>query len=307
MSLETPVTLIDFLKRATDFLLARGIENPRLNAERLLCSVLGCQRIDLYVNFERVLSQGEVSRYRDLISRRGKREPLQYILGTAAFFGRDFAVTPSVLIPRPETELLVEQVISRSSGKRNPRVADIGTGSGCIAVTLALEIPAAEVVASDISAHALVVARRNAEAHNVTNRVDFVQGDLGSPFGQGVFDIVVANLPYVALSESPELQPEVVDHEPYQALFAGNIGTELIAQIISDAPRFLAEGGVLALELGKGQSTAVEQLFGGFGDGVHVEILSDHAGMDRIAITTFHWTPGNRISGDPFGREVRPQ
>ena len=251
MSLETPTTLLDYLTRATEYFAGRGMENPRLNAERLLCDVLRCKRIDLYVNFERVLSPGEVAKYREYVRRRGKNEPLAYVLGTAAFCGRDFFVTPSVLIPRPETELLVEYVIPLLKTTTPTFVADIGTGSGCIGITVALELPEAEVALVDVSGEALEVARRNAHAHGVHGRAHLVQGNLSDPLRAGTFRAVVANLPYVAAGEKNALPPDVVEFEPHVALFGGETGLDLFEHLLADMRRVLVPGGWLRLRSDK--------------------------------------------------------
>ncbi|HQE62880.1 MAG TPA: peptide chain release factor N(5)-glutamine methyltransferase [Candidatus Latescibacteria bacterium] len=198
-----------------------------------MCGVLGCKRIDLYVNFERVLNPGEIAKYREYVRRRGRNEPLAYILGTAAFCGRDFSVTPSVLIPRPETELLVEHAIPFLKTATPTFIADIGTGSGCIGITFALGLPEAEVVMVDVSGEALEVARRNAHEHGVHGRAHLVQGDLSHPLRAGTFHAVVANLPYVAAAEKNTLPPDVVEFEPHVALFGGETGLDLFEHLLA--------------------------------------------------------------------------
>ncbi|OQB41492.1 MAG: Release factor glutamine methyltransferase [Candidatus Latescibacteria bacterium ADurb.Bin168] len=286
MSLETPTTLLDYLTRATEYFAGRGMENPRLNAERLLCDVLRCKRIDLYVNFERVLSPGEVAKYREYVRRRGKNEPLAYVLGTAAFCGRDFFVTPSVLIPRPETELLVEYVIPLLKTTTPTFVADIGTGSGCIGITVALELPEAEVALVDVSGEALEVARRNAHAHGVHGRAHLVQGNLSDPLRAGTFRAVVANLPYVAAGEKNALPPDVVEFEPHVALFGGETGLDLFEHLLADMRRVLVPGGVVALEVGQGQASVVARMCQSYLPEGDISIHRDYAHIERVIVVT---------------------
>ncbi len=286
MSLETPTTLLDYLTRATEYFAGRGMENPRLNAERLLCGVLGCKRIDLYVNFERVLSSGEIEKYREYVRRRGRNEPLAYILGTAAFCGRDFSVNPSVLIPRPETELLVEHVIPLLRTTAPAFVADIGTGSGCIGITVALELPEAEIALVDVSGEALEVAKRNAHEHGVNGRAHLVQGDLGDPLRTATFHAVVANLPYVAARERDTLPPDVVEFEPHIALFGGETGLDLFEHLLADVRRVLVPGGVVALEVGQGQASVVARICQSYLPEGEISIHCDYAHIERVIVVT---------------------
>ena len=230
----------------------KGIDSPRLDAELLLAAVLHKNRLYLYTHYDQPLNEAERSGYRALVQRRSKREPVAYILGEREFYGLPLTVTRDVLVPRPETEHLVDAVREwlDAHPHEKPRLCDVGTGSGAIAVALAVQAPAAEVVAVDVSEAALGVARTNAERHNVGPRVRFVLGDLLAPVaGEAPFEVIVANLPYVPSPERPHLMPEVRDHEPGLALFAGEDGLDLIRRLIAEVPERLAPGGLVALEI----------------------------------------------------------
>ncbi len=281
-----PVTVVDFLNLAADFLAKRGIENPRLHAELLLGDVVGLKRIELYLQFDRPLTSPEVQRYRELLRRRSTGEPVQYILGHTEFFGRAFLVNPSVLIPRPETEVLVEQTLDRMQGVANPVVLDIGTGSGAIAITIAAERTDAHVVATDISADALDTARTNAKRLGVSDRVEFVEGDLFAPVSERTFDVVVSNPPYVAEADRATLQREVRDHEPATALFAGANGLDTVQRIVREAPQHVRPAGFCALEIGMGQHEAARLLWREVAPDWQVDVIHDLAGIERIVIAS---------------------
>jgi len=289
-----PTTLLDYLNRATEYFRERKIDSPRLNAERLLCGVLGCRRIDLYLQFDRPLSSEEVGRYREMIRRRGRGEPLQHILGTTEFHGREFIVTPDALIPRPETETLVEKVLLRMERMEKPLVADIGTGSGCIAVTIAAERPDARVIATDISEKALALGRKNAEGLGVADRVEFLAGDLIAPLGERRVNLIVSNLPYVSCGDRDTLSPEVRDWEPEVALFAGDDGLSLISRFVATAPNAVLPDGFVAMEIGLGQAERVVALWHTFAPDWAITVEKDLAGVERIVIAT---RPGTRDTG----------
>lgn len=241
---------------------------------------------DILTHPERELSAEERKVFRRMVARRGvRREPLQYIVGEAEFFSRRFLVDRGVLIPRPETELLVEETMRRLSGWRHPVLADLGTGSGVLAVTLALELPGAEVHAVDISGDALAVASFNARRHGVSDRVYFYRGDLFSPLAAagltGKLDAVVSNPPYVGERELADLQPEVRWHEPREALVAPEDGLAFFRRMAESAPRFLRAGGWLLVEIGASQGEAVATLFGAAGF-AGVEVVRDYSGRERI-------------------------
>jgi release factor glutamine methyltransferase len=250
------MTVLEVLQSTTGYFQKRNIDSPRLNAEHLLAHVLGRKRIDLYLEFERRLSELELTPLRELVRRRGAGEPLQHLLGTVEFCGRVFRCDKRALVPRPETEQLVELLISRFTSEiANSRMVDVGTGSGVIALTLAAEFPTAEVVGTDISEDALMLARENAERLGLADRVQLLRSNLLENVQPG-FDLVVANLPYVSTEDRQKLSREVL-RDPEVALFAGARGDELVRQLIAQAPSWLKPSGTLALEIGVGQSEAL--------------------------------------------------
>ncbi len=227
--------------------------------------------------------------FEDTIRRRYRREPLQYITGKQEFWGLEFIVTPDVLIPRPETELLVESAIEIVKGAdHRATIVDLCTGSGCIAISLAAEIKNAVIFATDTSEQALAVARENARRHGVSDRIRFLPGDLFDPLGEldirSSVDIITANPPYIPSGDLPALQPEVRDYEPAVALVAGPDGTEIQRNIIGNAPAFLTARGVLAMEMGMGQAGALRAAAEETGSYASVEIHKDLAGIDRVII-----------------------
>lgn len=248
------MTVLEVLQSTTNYLTKRGIESPRLNAEHLLAHALDRKRIQLYLEFERPLTEKELDPLRQLVRRRGQGEPLQHLLGTIEFAGRVFLCDKRALIPRPETEELVERVTEVCVPPPST-ILDVGTGSGVIALTLAARFPDAEVCALDISDDALALARENAVRLDLQHRVRFAKSDLMREI-TGVFDLIVANLPYVAQGDAPGLAIEV-QHDPGIALFSGERGDELVRQLIEAAPYHLAPGGMLALEVGIGQADSL--------------------------------------------------
>lgn len=252
------MTVLEVLQRTTEFFKKREIESPRLNAEHLLAHVLGRKRIELYLEFERELSETELAPLRDFVRRRGDGEPLQHLLGTVEFCGLTFCCDKRALVPRPETEELVALVKSETEDRKPDTILDVGTGSGVIALSLAAAFPKADVHAIDVSEDALALARENAEQLGLTSRVTFFASDLMADIN-GVYDVIVANLPYVGRSEREFLQPEVL-HDPEVAVFAGQRGDELVQSLIETAPAHLKPDGLLALELGIGQAEALAVL-----------------------------------------------
>ena len=249
------VPLLEVLHGTERYLAERGVENPRLNAEHLLAHALGLKRMELYLQFDRALTESERAPLRDLVKRRGTREPLQHVLATAEFHGRSFISDQRALIPRPETEQLVEFALEIAKSKSTPAILDIGTGSGVIALTLALELPNAAVHATDLSPDALALAAENAARHAMTERITFHVADLLPP-GDTKFDVIVANLPYIPADEIASLSPEV-RHDTLTALDGGPDGLDLIRRLIDTAPLRLAPGGALLLEIGAGQADTV--------------------------------------------------
>jgi release factor glutamine methyltransferase len=245
------MTVLDVLQSTTAYFKKREIESPRLNAEHLLAHTLQRRRIELYLEFERPLQEVELAPLRELVRRRGQGEPLQHLLGTVEFAGRIFLCDKRALVPRPETEELVE-ILKSKIQNTTARIIDVGTGSGVIALTLAANFPEAEVDAVDISDDALALARENAERLELSARVRFAKGNLLAG-AEGVFDLVVANLPYVSTGDRPTLSREVL-HDPASAVFAGERGDELVRELIDAARARLSPGGMIALEIGIGQA-----------------------------------------------------
>ena len=250
------MTVLEVLQSTTGYFQKRNIDSPRLNAEHLLAYVLDRKRMELYLDFERRLRESELAPLRELVKRRGSGEPLQHLLGTVEFCGRSFRCDKRALVPRPETEQLVELLISHLKSKiAYSRVVDVGTGSGVIALTLAAEFPKAEVVGVDISEDALMLARENAERLDLADRVRFLRSNLLESVQPDV-DLIVANLPYVSTEDRQNLSREVL-HDPEVALFAGANGDELLRKLTAQAPSWLRPGGMLAMEIGIGQSEAL--------------------------------------------------
>ena len=250
------MTVLDVLQSTTAYFKKRKIDSPRLNAEHLLAHALGRKRLELYLDFERELAEPELAPLRELVRRRGEGEPLQHLLGTVEFCGHIFLCDKRALVPRPETEELVELLISNFQFPiSNFRVLDVGTGSGVIALALAKEFPEAKISGVDISEDALALARENAERLGLNDRVRFKKSDLLQDIGE-TFDLIVANLPYIAAQDRHTLSREVL-RDPKVALFAGAQGDELMRALIDQAPVRLRPGGMLALEIGIGQSEAL--------------------------------------------------
>lgn len=262
---------------------SRKIPEPRLSAELLLSKVLNIKRIDLYLQFERILSAKELDRYREYVKRRVKREPVQYILEATEFCGFPFRVGPEVMVPRPETELLVDAVLEavKASENTSPKILDIGTGSGCIAVSLAKLLPDSSIWAIEMSAAALKIARENADLNEVD--VKFIAGDVfkDSSSVPG-FDIVVSNPPYVALRDIDKLEPEVLDFEPRDALFAGEDGLEFYKKFVNVIPGLLNKDGKIFLEIGYNQAAPLDELFSNAN--FKVKFKKDYNQIDRILI-----------------------
>jgi len=254
--------------------------NSRADATLLLRHVLGISQAEMYACRERPLTPLETEAFNEQIRRRAKGKPIQYILGQWEFFGLPFHLTPDVLIPRPETEHLVEAAIDRLKQHPAPRIADVGTGSGAIAIALAHALPQSTIVALDISAPALEIARHNAKQNDVLDRIQFVQSDLFATLAAESFDAIVSNPPYVALSEKSSLPIEVRDYEPPLALFAGPTGLEIYQRLIAEAAPRLVPGGWLLLEIGHGQKETIHSLLHNWNA---VEFLPDLQGIPRVA------------------------
>jgi len=284
-------TIKDLLEVTSNYLREKGVDNPRLSAEVLLALQLKVDRVKLYLNFDQPLHEGEVAAYRELIKRRLNREPVQYITGIQEFWSLDFAVGPQVLIPRPESELLVEQVVSLHQEKRlaeakNLKILDLGTGSGVLAIVIAREFGGASVWASDVSAEALALAKINAKKHGVEDRVEFLLGDMwqGLINSSLVFDVIVSNPPYIASDHISSLAPEVRDHEPRSALDGGEQGMHFIKGIIKEAPKYLNAGGWILLEMDPEQTTMAMELMEKIDDWVEKRRIKDYSGHYRVVV-----------------------
>jgi release factor glutamine methyltransferase len=254
------VTVLEAIQRSTDFLAKRGIESPRLQAELLLAHRLAMPRMKLYLNFERALTTEEANDYRELIKRRGQREPLQHITGSVSFCGFEIIVNKNALVPRPETEILAESGWTFLSPLPAGTTLDVGTGTGCIAIALAAKCPNAKVFAADISSEALSLAKENAEKNKV--RIDFLQGDGFAAVPKGMqFDLIISNPPYIASAEIETLEPEVRDFDPRPALDGGADGLDFYRMFATQAKSFLKPGGRIMLEFGDGQAPAIREIF----------------------------------------------
>ena len=280
------MTVLEAIQKSADFLAKKGVESPRLQTELLLAHLLKLPRMKLYLNFERALTSAETDTLRELVKRRGLREPLQHIVGSTSFCGLEIAVNRHALVPRPETELLAEcgwQFLSTLNPQPSTCL-DFGTGTGCIAIALAVKCPAAKIVAADISAETLALAKENAARNGVAERIEFVQSDgfaaLTGRWGErtrkpkedgakdgspGVsphqFDLVISNPPYIPSAEIPTLQPEVRDFDPRSALDGGVDGLDFYRLMASQAAAFLKPGGKVMLEFGDGQAGAIRKIF----------------------------------------------
>lgn len=279
----SPRSVSGVLKAAADFLDSRSVEQPRLAAELLMARLLGCKRLELYLRFDEDLSEKRLESMRRGIKRVAACEPVQYVLGQVDFMGHSLKVDRRALIPRPETEILVEQVLACEPlwAEEHPSVIDLGTGSGCIAIGLALARPHGLFIGLDVSEDALALARENAEALGVSERIAFSRDDMADLVEPASVDAVVANLPYVSTSEYKQLAPNVRDFEPEIALNGGPDGLSIVREAVQDAAIALKPGARLFLEIGMEQGRKTTELMHGVGfDGV--SIVRDLSGRDRI-------------------------
>jgi release factor glutamine methyltransferase len=278
-------TITKLLDWTTEYFKKYAIEWPHLEAEILLAHVLKFKRIELYTNHEKLVTPAELGKFKAMIQRRSQHEPIAYITNNQPFMSLDFYVDRNVLIPRPETELLVEQVVSCSSernrGASCQLLVDLGTGSGCIAISLAKFLPTVKVIGTDSSPEALAIAQKNAETHNVTERCEFRQGDLFEPIQEKI-DLIVSNPPYIPSKEIDGLMTDVKDWEPRTALDGGPDGLDYIRKIIAEAPNHLSPNGTLFMEIGFDQGERVKKLAEEAGKYVEVKIIKDLNGKDRI-------------------------
>lgn len=282
-------TVRDALDQAIERLAAAGVETPRVDAELLLAHALGLRRLDLHAYPERRLTPDEAGRWERLLRRREAREPVPYLTGRVEFFGLPFRVGPGALIPRPETEILVEAVLDRACGaswpEGRPQILDVGTGTGCIALALASRLPTARVVGLEPSPEALAIARENGVALGLQWRVTWVEGRWEQWIAAAELqDLIVANPPYIPSKEVERLAPEQREYEPRLALDGGPDGLALITSLLREAPRRLRPGGLLALEIGAGQSEALVRLACQLPEWRRIEQLPDLAGIPRVLV-----------------------
>jgi release factor glutamine methyltransferase len=274
-------TVLKVITWTTEHFQNKGVDNPRLEAEVLLAHLLGIDRMGLYLNYDTPLKEGERAVYREMIQRRTAGEPVAYIIGQKEFWSLKFAVSPDCLIPRPETEHLVEEAVRIGKEQEQPlRVLEIGHGCGAVAIALATELAEAQIVATDISPGTRSLAQENAEAHGVGEHVRFVLGDIYPP-REEPFGLICSNPPYVPTGEILHLAPEVRDYEPLTALDGGEDGLRFFREIAEGAPDFLTEGGWLLLEMGKGQDLQVATILQEQGF-THVDLIPDYAGVKRV-------------------------
>lgn len=273
-------TLLEVLKKTTDFFASKGIDNPRLSAEQILAFGLKCNRLDLYLEFSKVLKELELERLRVLVRRRGAREPLQYIIEEVPFLNLKLKVSRNVLIPRPETEELASRLLSKLDKEQAHTIIDLGTGTGSIALALAQGLPQAEVMGVDISEAAVEVAQHNARLNELEKRVRFIISDWFSNI-EGAFDCIVANPPYLTEKEWLEAEPEVKEFEPKSALVGGAEGTRNLYHILETSLKFLKKGGILALETGIDQHAELKEKAKALGYS-DIESIKDLAKRDRF-------------------------
>lgn len=279
-------TIGRLLEWTAKYLTDRGSDSPRLDAELLLATALGCPRIQLYTDFDRVPAEEQRGKFRELVRRRAEGTPVAYLLGHREFYSLDFRVTPDVLIPRPETEYLViaaVDALKQRASAEPPRLADVGTGSGIIAICVAKQVPTAEITALDVSPAALEVARANAERHDVTGRITFIESDLftNAPAGQQ-YDVIASNPPYITTSEMAELPIEVGQHEPHLALAAGVDGLDVIRPLIAAAAERLLPAGHLLMEVSPMIEPAVVEHLTSRGNWEVLSTIKDQAGHRRV-------------------------
>ncbi|KAF0123641.1 MAG: release factor glutamine methyltransferase [bacterium] len=281
-------TILRLLNWTSQYFSENGIENPRLDAEVLLAHSLRTNRLRLYLNYDKPILKGELREYKKLIKRRIRREPLQYITGYQEFWSLNLKVTKGVLIPRPETEILVEEALKtfpqNESFDKTINILELGTGSGAVAIALAKELQRGSIVATDISDIAIKTARENAKVHGLEEQITFLKGSLFEPVREriGTFNLVISNPPYIPIEDFRDIQPEVRDFEPRISLNGGKEGLKFYRQIFSQIGRYLAKDGWVILELGKGQAEKVTRLIELTGEFNPTSIIKDFSGIERV-------------------------
>jgi release factor glutamine methyltransferase len=294
MSTDQPWTIGRLLEWTTRYLADKGIESPRLETQILLAHAMGCKRIQLYARFDELVEEPHRQKFRELIGRRLKGCPVAYLVGTKEFFSLELEVTPAVLIPRPDSECLVDACLRLAKDQAAPCVLDVGTGSGCLAVAIAWHNKKAQVTAIDISAEALAVAARNAARHGVAPRVQFLEGDLFGPLpGDAQFDLIVSNPPYVPHGDIPELEQTVRDFEPHLALDGGPDGFDVFGRLVAGAGSFLREGGWLLIEIGAAQEQEARRRVESQSGFELAPTLRDGAGQPRALRAWWRLPTGN--------------
>jgi len=276
------ITVLEAIKLSTDYLEKKGVESPRANAEILLAEILNCKRLELYLSFDKPLNEIELDKYREFIRQRGSRIPIQYIIGNVEFYGMKFIVDQNVLIPRPETELLVEKIILENKNSANLRILDIGVGSGNISISLGKHLTNSKVIGIDISDSAISVAKQNAELNLVKENIAFLKFDIMNDDLSKLkkFDLIVSNPPYISGNDFAELEPELKLYEPAIALTDGNDGLSFYKKIINSAIKLLNPNGKIYFEIGKDQHQYImEMMENKFTD---VKSYKDYSGIDRI-------------------------
>jgi len=276
------LTVLESINLSTEFLKNKGVESPRINAELLLAKILNCKRLDLYLSFDRPLSDSETNQYREFIRRRSKFEPLQYIIGEVEFYGLDFKVNNTVLIPRPETEILVEKIIEENKEKPGIKILDIGTGSGIIAICLAKYLVDPRIIAIDLSEDTISVAKENAVLNSVENLIDFeIKDILKDEINDYGFDLIVSNPPYISSEEFPTLQQELRIYEPKVALTDESDGLSFYRTITSIGNKILNKNGKIYFEVAQNQANKVRMILES-GDFFNINFQKDYLNIERV-------------------------
>ncbi len=276
-------SILELIEKSTVFLKSKGVESSRLNAELLLAEILKCNRMELYLRYDKPLNENEINKYREFISRRGRREPLQYIIGKVEFYGLNFIVNPNVLIPRQETEILIDTILSNINKEDKLNILDVGTGSGNIAVALSYHLPNVKVYAIDQSVNSINIAKKNSELNNVKDKILFVCSDINNfePENEMKFDLVVSNPPYISFHNYSSLDTELLEYEPKLALTDQNDGYTFFKIISNKSSKLLKKNGKLFFEVGIHQSENVEEIMlqSGF---TNVQKEKDYLRIDRV-------------------------